>query len=355
MRDDDRMMDLPNEFGSGVIGICDICGVRQAVIVLNKERYKLCVIDFLNKTWIKSDKKPGSPAPLYRSERVWYETEATAGGRAPAIVLSPAKVVKHPVVLVTPDVFGITTTLLDGAIRFAREGYEVMIPDLGKTDGIGPGHHVALRTGARVRGGVSLRSKKVVGLLHLYTDALAYLRAREMVDPAKTAIFGASYGASLGLILASQDTKVSALVLAYPYPVTPPDLAKLVTAPILFVVGSADHVAQRAKQQLRAIGFRASISVEVAELRGVRHGFLARDLAAYDLAQAEAAWARILAFLKQRLLPPPPKPPSPPTAKPATPSAPTAAKAPASVATPAPTKSTPTVPPPAPAPAAPSA
>ena len=356
MRDDDRMMDLPNEFGSGVIGICDICGVRQAVIVLSKERYKLCVIDFLNKTWIKSDKKPGSPAPLYRSERVWYETEATASRRAPAIVLTPVKVVRHPVVLVTPDVFGITTTLLDGAIRFAREGYEVMIPDLGKTDGIGPGHHVALRTGARVRGGVSLRSRKVVGLLHLYTDALAYLRSREMVDPAKTGIFGASYGASLALILASQDTKVSALVLAYPYPVTPPDLAKLVSAPILFVVGSADHAAQRAKQQLRAIGFRASISVEVAELRGVRHGFLARDLSAYNLPQAEAAWARILDFLKQRLLPPPPKPPSPPTAKPPTPAA-TAAKppAPSAVSAPAPTKSPPNAPPPTPAPAAPSA
>ncbi len=191
MRDDDRMMDLPSEFGSGVVGVCDICGVRQAVIVLSKERFKLCVTDFLNKTWIKSDKKPGAPAPLYRSERVWFETKATRDGRAPAIMLTPAKLVKHPVVLITPDTYGITTTVLDAAIRFARDGYEVMLPDVAKTDGIGAGHHVALRTGAHLRGGVSLRSKKIVGLLHLYTDALAYLRAREMVDPAKAALFGA--------------------------------------------------------------------------------------------------------------------------------------------------------------------
>lgn len=328
MRDDDRMMDLPNEFGSGVIGVCDICGIRQAVIVLNKERFKLCVIDFLNKTWVKSDKKPGAPAPLYHSERVWFETEATASGRAPAIVLSPAKAVKHPVVLVTPDVYGITTTLLDAAIRFAREGYEVMIPDVGKTDAIGAGHHAALRVGARLRGGVSLRSKKIIDLLHLYTDALAYLRGREMVDTGKTAVFGASYGASLALVLASQDTKLSAVVLAYPHPVAPPDLAKLVTAPILFVGGASDRFAHKAAAQLAAVGTGTSFPVEVLELPGARHGFLARDLSAYDLPQAEATWTRILLFLKARLMPPPLKPPAPPGAKPATPAAAAAAKPP---------------------------
>ncbi|MGI0130699.1 MAG: dienelactone hydrolase family protein [Thermoplasmata archaeon] len=350
MRDDDRMMDLPSEFGSGVIGVCDICGARQAVIVLSKERFKLCVIDFLNKSWVKSEKKPGAPAPLYRSERTWFETEATSSGRAPAIVLSPTKVVKHPVVLVTPDVYGITTTLLDGAIRFAREGYEVMIPDIGKTDAIGAGHHMALRTGARLRGGVSLRSKKVIGLLHLYTDALAFLRQRDMVDPAKTAVFGVSYGASLALVLGSQDTKLTAVVLAYPYPVSPPDLGKLVTAPILFVGGSGDRFAQKAKAQLLALRASASVPVEVMDIPGARHGFLARDLSAYDLPHAEEAWTRILSFLKLRLLPPPPKPPMPAGIKPAAPPA----RAPGTPAPPTPPPAaSPSPAAPAPRPAAP--
>jgi carboxymethylenebutenolidase len=317
MRDDDRMLDLPNEFGSGVIGVCDICGTRQAVIVLSKERYKLCVLDFLNKTWLQSDKKPGAPAPLYRSDRIFFETEATTSGKAPAIVLSPTKTVRHPVLLLTPDVYGITTTLLDAAIRFAREGFEVMIPDVGKTDAIGPGHHVALRAGARFGGGVSVRSKRVVSLLHLYTDALAALRSREMVDPAKTAIFGASYGASLALVLASQDTRVSAVVVAYPYPLSPPDLTKLVTAPVLFIGGVGDRSAQKAKAQLFGAGRPANPTVEAFEPAGVRHGFLARDLAAYDLGPAELSWTRAVDFVKQRLIPPPPKPPAPPGLKPA--------------------------------------
>ncbi len=337
MRDDDRMMDLPEEFGSGIVGVCDICGVRQAVIILRQERYKLCVLDFLNKTWLKSDKKPGAPAPLYRSERVWFPTDAATTGKAPAILLTPTKVVRHPVLLITPDVYGITTTLLDAAIRFARDGYEVMIPDVAKTDGIGAAHHVALRTGARIRGGIPMRSGRVVDLLHLYTDALAYLRGREMVDPAKSALFGASYGASLALMLASQDTKLTAVALAYPQPVAPPDLAKLVTAPIVFVGGSRDGVAKKSWEQIRSSGRPASARAEHIELAGVRHDFLARDLSAYAVGPAESAWTQVQSFLKQLLLPPPPKPPAPPGLKAAPPSPPPAgAPPPKAAAGPAP-------------------
>jgi carboxymethylenebutenolidase len=315
MRDDDRMLDLPSEFGSGVIGVCDICGTRQAVIVLQKERYKLCVIDFLNKTWVKSEKKPGAPAPLYRSERIWFETESVPGRRAMAIVLSPTKVVRHPTVLITPDVYGLTTTVLDAAIRLAREGFEVLIPDVGKTDGIGPAHHLSLRSGVQFRSGVAIRSKKVADLLALYSDALENLRARDMVDPAKTALFGVSYGATLALLLATRDTRLAAVALAYPYPVSPPDLGRLVTAPVFVVAGSADRAAQRARRQLEAAGRAPGATVEFYDITGARHDFLSRDLSAYDLPRAEEAWARILAFLRERLMPPPPKPPVPPGLK----------------------------------------
>jgi len=330
MRDDDRLLNLPEvEFGSGVIGVCDICGSRQAVIVLSKERYKLCVLDFLNKTWIKTDKKPGAPAPLYRSDRVWFDTGAVASGRAQAIVLSPTKTVKHPVVLVTPDIYGITTTLLDAAIRFARDGFEVLLPDVFKTDGIGPGHAVALRSSAQFRGGVAVESARVAQLLHLYVDALEHLRGREMVDPGKAAVFGTSYGASLALGVAAQDTRLAAVVLAYPMPVRPADLAKLVSAPLLYVGGTADRSASKSRSQLAAIPATGKASFEFIEVPGARHNFLARDLSGYDVGRAEAAWARIEAFLKRQLLPPPPKPPvmppKPPT--PASPSAPAPAVA----------------------------
>ena len=332
MRDDDRLLDLPDaEFGSGVVGVCDICGVRQAVVVLTKERFKLCVLDFLNKTWIKTEKKPGVPAPLYRSERVTFDTKVASTGVAQAVVLSPTKTVKHPVVLITPDVYGLTTTVLDAAIRFAREGFEVLLPDVLKTDGVGAVHHVSLRSGAQLRGGVAVESRRVSDLVQLYSDALEYLRGRDMVDPGKSAVFGASYGASLALALAARDIRLSAVALAYPMPVRPADLAKLVTAPLLFVGGSSDRSAARARGQLVAVQSASRTPFEFIVIPGARHDFLSRDLSAYAVGPAELAWTRILAFLKRTLMPPPPKPPAPPL-KPAT--APPAAKPAAPAATP---------------------
>lgn len=345
MRDDDRLLNLKDaEFGTGVVGVCDICGTRQAVVILTKERFKLCVLDFLNKTWIKTEKKPGVPAPLYRSERVVFETGAVASGKAQAIVLSPTKVVKHPVVLLTPDVYGITTTLLDAAIRFAREGFEVLVPDLLKTEGVGSGHHLALRSSVQFRGGVAVGSRKVAKLLELYGDALDVLRGREMVDPTKAAVFGTSYGASLALALAAQDTRLAAVALAYPMPVRPHDLGKLVTVPLLCLGGSADRASAKARAQLAAAQPAARVSFEFVEIPGARHDFLARDLSVYELVPAEAAWSQILAFLKRNLMPPPPKPPTMPP-KPA-------AAAPAAAPTPKPPSSAP-MPTTAPAPSAP--
>ncbi len=331
MSDDDRLLELPEpEFGSGVVGVCDICGKRQAVVVLTKERFKLCVLDFLNKAWIGSDRKPGVPAPLYRSERVSYPTASTPSGTAPAIVLTPAKLVRRPVLLIVPDVYGITTTLLDGAIRFAKEGFEVLLPDLARTEGIGASYHAALRGGSWLRGGVPVTSAKVRTLVRLYQDALAYLLTREMVDPAKAAAFGASYGGSLAIALGAEETRLRAVVLAYPRPVRPRDVGKLVTASVLCVRGSSDRVAALAVDQLRSSLTGTPVPVSVAEVAGARHGFLSRDLASYDLRAAEEGWARIVTFLRETLLPPPPRPPPPPvrTTLPKPPTAPAAAPEP---------------------------
>jgi dienelactone hydrolase len=355
MRDDDRLLNLPDlHFGSGVVGVCDICGERQAVVVLSKERFKLCVLDFLNKTWLKTDKKPGVPNPVYRSDRVTFETSATGSETAQGIVLTPTKTVKHPVVLLTPDTYGITTTMLDAAIRFARAGFEVLVPDLFKSDESTARLHLALRSGVRMRGGVPVTSPRVRRALQLYRDALDYLRSREMVDPSKAAVFGTSYGASLALALAAEDTRVAAVALAYPMPVHPPDLANLVTVPVLYVRGASDRSTAKAWSQIVAAQSSTHGSFEFVEIPGARHNFLARDLPAYEVGKAEAAWTKIVAFLTKNLLPPPPKPPSMPP-KPAAP--PTVGPAAKPTPTAASTNSGPTVPssaarPPSPAPSA---
>lgn len=317
MTDDDLMVpgrDL--QFGSGIVGVCDICGKRQAVVILEKERFKLCVLDFLNKTWIGSKATPGRPLPPYRSERVWFETSASSSGQAQGVLLVPTKPVRHPAVLVTPDVYGLTTMNLDAGIRFAHEGYEVFLPDLGKLDGLSPREHLALRADVLFRGGVHLASPRVHKLVALYLDALAFLRARPMVDPQKVAVFGASYGGSLAVGVAGEDRGLSALVLAFPMPVVPTEYTRLINAPVLLLAGEKDPRAARARIQLDGGPAPTSGAPVVRIYPGARHLFLAREDSAYDLPTAEAAWSEALSFLKEKLLPPPPKPPAPKTAPP---------------------------------------
>ncbi|HLY76791.1 MAG TPA: dienelactone hydrolase family protein [Thermoplasmata archaeon] len=329
MSDDQDLLlpDYPAVFGSGIIGVCDICGKRQAVIVLQKERFKLCVLDFLNKSWLNTTLKPGAPLPPYRSDRVWFPTAVSASGSASAILLTPTKLVRHPTVLITPDVYGVTTALLDAAIRFAKDGYEVLVPEVGNASGIGFPEHLATRSGAYLAGGVPLRSPRTRKLVLYFQDALRYVRARPMADPDKTAVFGVGFGGSLALGVAGEEQKLTAVVLAYPMPVRPSGYAELVTAPVLFVDAGRDGASRRSRRSFESRAPQAGSPVEYADFPDARRNFLSRDLRAYDLALAEAAWGRILLFLKSRLQPPPPKPPAPKTAAPpavAPPSAPSA-------------------------------
>lgn len=315
MSDDDLLLpDYPAEFGSGIIGVCDICGKRQAVIVLQKERFKLCVLDFLNKSWISSTRKPGAPLPPYRSDRIWFDTTVTQSGNASAILLTPTKVVRHPTVLIAPDVYGVTTVLLDAGIRFAKDGYEVLIPEVGNATGIGFSEFFATRTGAYLGGGVPLRSARTAKLVLYFQDALHFLRTRPMVDPDRTALFGVGFGGSLALGVAGEEQKLSAVAVAYPLPVRPAGYVELVTAPVLFVDAGRDGASHRSRQTFESRATRLGSSVEYADFPTASRNFLSRDLRAYDLALAEAAWGRILSFFKGRLMPPPPRPPSPPKA-----------------------------------------
>ncbi len=314
MTDNDLLLSIPDlSFGSGVVGVCDICKKRQAIVILEKERFKLCVQDFLNKTWAKSGATPGAPLPPYRSERVMFPTSETPSGKAPAVVLRPTKVVRHPVVLITPDVFGLTTALLDGAIRFAREGFEVLLPDLQKSELLSISHHLALRRGPMTRRGVDVTHPRVRELARLYADALAYLRTREMVDPEKSAVFGASYGSALAIAVAAQDPALSAVALAYPVPIRPPEFLAMLSAPTLVVGALKDRLSWESRLQFMDVAEPKGVRVEYAAVAGVKANFLSRDLKVYRMKEAEAAWRRIVEFLRSRLLPPPPKPLIPPT------------------------------------------
>ncbi|MHB8352490.1 MAG: dienelactone hydrolase family protein [Thermoplasmata archaeon] len=337
MTDQDLMLpDTTLPFGSGIVGVCDICGTRQAVVILAKERYQLCVLDFLNKSWKSSKAVPGRPLPPYRSERCWFETGATTAGTTQAILLTPTKPVRHPAVLVTSDLYGLTTMVLDAGLRLVRAGFEVLLPDLGKLDGRMPLDHLGLRVDVRFRGGVRMESARVRRLTGVYVDALKFLRSRPMVDPKKVGLFGASYGASLALAVAGEDRDLAAVALAAPRPVHPEAYLRLLNAPVLLLAGGRDGAGARARRQLQDAQGPGAFELEIAEFARAGPLFLARDSSGYVLVTAEEGWSRMTSFFTGRMLPPPPKPPAPPVTKGTPPAGSVSPPAPAPVVVPRP-------------------
>ena len=206
-------------FGSGIIGVCDVCGTRQAVIILQKERFKLCVLDFLNKSWVTRRPSRAPRFPPYRSDRISFDTAVSKLG---PLLGDPPDADEDWCGTHGPDhsrcVRRYQTVLLDAAIRFAKDGCEVLIPEVkrrpgyrfsGSTSPLGPEPILA--------GGMSLSGSSRTRKLVLYfQDALNCLRSRPMADAGKTALFGIGFGARSRLGVAGEEQKLTAVVLVVP-------------------------------------------------------------------------------------------------------------------------------------------
>jgi len=335
LTDEDLMLETPSgEFGSGVVGVCDICHQRQAVIILSKERFKLCVIDFLNKAWIKTEAKPAAPAPPFTSSREYLPSRAVPGGRAPVVVLSPTKMVKRPSVLVVPEVFGLTTQVLEAGVRLAHEGFEVILPDFAKTPGMNLMTYAKLRGYRMLFDSVPVSQSHREPYLRVLEDCRLYVKSRPMVDPTHFGVLGISYGGALALAYAAQTPEVETVALAYPFMIRPDGWLQSLRAPVLAVYGSDDNVAAPSLLLLREAARRYGFPFESLVLPGVRHHFLNRDSKGYRLPEAELAWTRLMAHMKATLQPPKviPTPPHLASRDPLAPPGPSAPPAPKTLA-----------------------
>ncbi|MCL4324684.1 MAG: dienelactone hydrolase family protein [Candidatus Thermoplasmatota archaeon] len=293
------------EFGAGVVGVCDVCHKRQAVIILNKERFKLCVLDFLNKSWIKSEEKPAAFTFPFSSSTDFIRTSAVPGGVLHAIRLKPSKLVKHPLVMIVPDPVGVSTQNIEAAVRFARAGYDVVMPDTGRIPGLSFVVDYVLDRGTRfLKGAVLLPASRRLRLLRVMDACRRHVLQDDMIDPSRQAIYGASYGATFALAYAAESEGIKAVALAYPYAVTPLGRLASISAPVHAVYGKKDRRAGFSSDLL-ARGFSSwGIEYSTTVIPGVDHNFLGRDETSYRVRGAEKGWQAILDFVHSRFEPP---------------------------------------------------
>lgn len=254
------------------------------------------------------------PPVANAAETVESEVEIkTPDGVADAYFVHPAKG-KHPAVLVWPDIFGLRPAFKQMGKRLAESGYAVLVvnpfyrvkraPTIReKADFQDPSVRTELQAqsgSVTVEGGVS--------------DAKAYvafLDAQAAVDTKrKIGTTGYCFGGPLTMrTAAALPNRIGAGAsfhgggLATDKPDSPHLLVPQMKAHYLFAIAENDDQRQPdAKDKLREAFAQAKLPAEIEVYTGAMHGWCPPDSRAYNEAQAERAWDRLLVLLKTALV-----------------------------------------------------
>jgi carboxymethylenebutenolidase len=236
----------------------------------------------------------------------------TADGTAEAYFVHPASG-GHPGVLIWPDAYGLRAALKQMARRLAESGYVVLVPNQ---------YYRSTRLPALPEP-IDMKDPKLRerwGALRapltpeaVTRDALAYvafLDAQQAVDTSrKVGTIGYCMGGPMTLrTAAALPERVGAGAsfhgggLVTDKPDSPHRLVARIKAHYLIAIAENDDEAQpEAKDVLREAFAAAGLPAEIEVYAGTLHGWCPPDTPAYNEAQAERAWSRLLALFDSAL------------------------------------------------------
>ena len=201
----------------------------------------------------------------------------------------------RPAVVILHEWWGLNDHIKDIARRFAREGFVALAPDLYSRHG----HKVTADAQEAAKLMESLQSQLVLKDTNATTR---WLTQQPFVDPLKLGAVGFCIGGTFALTMASHNSDIKAAVPFYGQ-VPPTDSLKYLVAPILYIHGGADtwivkREAERLQQGLHQYGRPG----EVVSYPNCPHAFFNDTRPdVYRPDEAQDAWKRTLAFLRQRL------------------------------------------------------
>jgi carboxymethylenebutenolidase len=240
-------------------------------------------------------------------------TGKTEGGTADAVLVQPEGKGPWPAVLIWPDILGLRPVFREMSRRLAAEGYAVLTPNPfyrvkaapiidGPFDFASPADREKL---------VPFRASITPeGVARDSAAFLAFLDALPQVDKAKKAgVQGYCMGGSLAMrTAAAVPARIGAGAsfhggsLATDAPDSPHLLVPKIKAAFLFAVGRNDDQKDPGEKDRVKAAFDAAKLPAKVEVYAADHGWCVKGSAAYNEAEAERAWAELLALYKRRLV-----------------------------------------------------
>jgi carboxymethylenebutenolidase len=224
------------------------------------------------------------------------DVEFACDGRKTSGHLAVPKAGKGPGVLVLQEWWGLVPHIREVCDRFAEEGFTALAPDL---------YH-GRSTKDPDEAGRMMMGLDVPKLAEDLRGTIDFLRARPECSSQKVGTVGFCLGGQLSLFAASiHPDSVGACVNFYGiHPNVKPDLSRL-AAPVLGLFAEKDaYVNAAAVADLARRLDAANRSYEFTTYPDVDHAFFNDTRPeVYDLAAAEDAWKKTVAFLRKNLVP----------------------------------------------------
>ena len=221
-------------------------------------------------------------------------------------IARPEQPGSYPAILLIHELFGLVPHIKDIAVRFAREGYVAIAPDLYTREAPIENRRdlIAMRRLTR-----SIPDERFLMDLEATIEHLSVLT---FVDHRRIASVGFCMGGLYSFLLSAQSVRLRAAVdfygrVAYPRrtdsrPNAPIDVVENISCPILGIFGSSDHVVpvddvKRLKNELMAK--RKAFQIKIYP--NAPHAFFNDTLESYRQDMAEDAWKRMLSFLHKHM------------------------------------------------------
>jgi carboxymethylenebutenolidase len=237
----------------------------------------------------------GVPLPSISDTSVdpYAPTRISMAPQVEGLQFMPQTTDRYPGLLLLHEWWGLTSQVKDVAVRLAREGYTVLVPNLyARLGGM-------VTANAEVAASLMGQLKDPDALQDL-TSSCEFLNTQDRVQRNIHGVIGFGMGGSLAIRFACHRKRLRAAVAFYGKMVVPADLINNLACPLLYhQAGADDWVTKEEVEQLRRSAKEFGKQVEIRTYEAAPHAFCnesRKDV--YRQETAADAWNATAEFLK---------------------------------------------------------